>query len=256
MKILINYKWVLDETDITVDQEKRIMDTSRAKYKISEIDRNAIELGSTLKEKLGCDIISLTVGKGVKSSLKDVLSRGIDKAYYIESETLESSDTARILAAAIRKIGDVDLVICGEGSSDNYSQQVGPRLAGLLGYQLVTYASEVSPEDSDFKIVRKLEDEIETVKAKTPLVLTVVSEINEPKIPGMKQILSARKKPSEELKIEDLGLSPSERVSPVAVVKEGASIMDRKQVKLNNGDTSIKEAAVKLVQFLRNDKVI
>lgn len=255
MKILVCYKWVLDEADITVDSANRALNTSRAKYKISEIDRNALELGSSLKN--GDDeLAALTAGHAAKSSLKDVLSRGADKAYYAETEDLESSAATKVLAAAIKKIGPFDLIICGEGSSDNYSQQVGPRLAGILGYQLVTYASSVKREGNRLTVLRKLENDTEKIEVTVPTVLTVVSEINDPKVPGMKQILSARKKPSEALNLEDLDLDENDLETPVTVLNVGPSIMDRKHIKLNGGDTSLREAAEELVKRLKADKAI
>lgn len=255
LKIAVCYKWVLDEADIVVDQENNALDIKRAKYKISEIDRNALTLGVDLKTNDGI-LLGLTVGPNVKSSVKDVLSRGADKAFFIESDELESSAAAKVLAAAIKKIGDIDLVICGEGSSDQYSQQVGPRIAALLDWNLVTYASDVKAEGNKLTAIRKLEDEVETIAVNVPAVLTVVSEINQPKVPGMKQILAARKKPSETVKIEELNMEKNALKTPVKVMDIGPAVMERRQIQLNKGDVSIPQAAEKLVGLLRKDKVI
>lgn len=255
MKIVVCYKWVLDEADIVIDQENQALDTKRAKYKISEIDRNALMLGSELNTDDG-ELVALTVGKDVKNSLKDVLSRGADKAYFVEIDQLGSAATAKVLAAAIEKIGDVDLVLCGEGSSDQYSQQVGPRIAALLGWSLVTYASSVTSENDQLTVLRKLEDDVETVKVRTPAVLSVVSEINQPKTPSMKQILAARKKPSEELKISDLNLTDEALETSVKVISMGPAVIKRRQVRLNEGDVSISQAAGKLAKLLKENEIV
>ncbi|MFT8929733.1 MAG: electron transfer flavoprotein subunit beta/FixA family protein [Sporolactobacillus sp.] len=254
MKIVVCYKWVLDEADIIVDREKQVLDTKRAKYKVSEIDRNALMLGSELADD--DELVTLTAGATVKNSLKDVLSRGADKAYYIETPQLESAATAKVLAAAIKKIGAVDLVLCGEGSSDQYSQQVGPRIAALLNWSLVTYASSVTVANDQLTVVRKLEDDIETVSVQTPAVLSVVSEINQPKTPGMKQILAARKKPSEAFTIADLDLTDEVLTTPVKVTDVGPAVMKRHQVRLNEADVTLAQAAENLAELLKKNEIV
>lgn len=256
MKALVCYKWVPDEADIIVDQHNKILKMDKVKYKVSEYDRNAIELGVSLCEKNGYEVLSLTAGKDVKASAKDVLARGIDKAYLIECDELESSISSTVLAEAIKKIGDIDVIICGEGSGDQYSQQVGPRLAALLGYQLITYAASVEVEGEQLKVERKLDDGTELVKVKQPVVLTVLPEINHPRIPGMKQILAAKKKPIEELTLSDLGFTNESLAASIKVMKVGPSIMERKQIRMNEGSVSIKDAVKALVQQLKTNKDI
>lgn len=256
MKALVCYKWVPDEADIVIDTETKSMKMDKVKQKISEYDRNAIELGVTLNEKNGFTIESITVGKNVKQSTKDVLARGIEKAYYVETETIDSSASAKVIAEAVKSIGDVDLVICGEGSGDEYSQQVGPRVAALLDYQLVTYVSSFTENGGTFTAERKLEDGIEVVKTKGPTVVTVLSDINVPRIPGMKQILSAKKKPSEELSLTSLVKTEQLISGGVTVKNIGPSIQDRKQIRMNADGENVTEAVAKLVQQLRANKDI
>lgn len=256
MKTLVCYKWVPDEADIIVDQASRTLNMDKVKSKVSEYDRNAIELGVSLSESNGFNVESITVGTSVKASATDVLARGIEKAYYVETEALDSSAAAKVIVEAVKKIGDVDLIICGEGSGDQYSQQVGPRVAALLGYHLVTYVSSLTADGDTFTAERKLEDGVEVVKVQGPTVVTVLSDINTPRIPGMKQILSAKKKPSEELAIADLGLAADQLTSGVTVKNIGPSIQDRKQIRINPDGESMKEAVEKLVQQLKANKDI
>ena len=136
-KCLVCYKWTLDEQDIKIKPEDLSLDSSRAKGKISDFDRNAIEEATLLVEKNGGAVDALTYGTAsVKQSLKDALSRGPEKVYWIADASAENADanvTANVLAAAIRKLGQYDLILCGEGSSDLFNQQTAPRLAALLG---------------------------------------------------------------------------------------------------------------------------
>lgn len=255
MKALVCYKWVPDEADIIVDKAARTLNMDKAKSKVSEYDRNAIELGVSLCENNGFCVESLTVGPNVKASTKDVLARGIEKAYYVETEALDSLAASKVIVEAVKKIGGVDLIICGEGSSDEYSQQTGPRVAALLDYQIVTYVSSLTVEDDGFTAERKLDDGVEIVNFQEPAVVTVLSDINTPRIPGMKQILSAKKKPSEELPLAEL-VSADQLDSGLAVKSIGPSIQDRKQIRLNANGESVKEAVGKLVQQLRANKDI
>ncbi len=256
MKALVCYKWVKDEADITVDTAARTLNMDKAKYKVSEIDRNAIELGVVLNEQQGVEVVALSVGQTVNASIKDVLARGAEKAYYVETQELDSYVSAKVIAESVKKIGDVDLIICGEGSGDQYSQQVGPRIAAQLGYEVVTYVSKVEVNDSEIIAERKLDDGVEVVKVQAPAVITVLSEINEPRIPGMKQILSAKKKPSEELSLADLGFTAEMLEGLVKVTNVGPVVMDRKQIRMNADGVSVKESVSKLVESLKANKDI
>jgi len=233
-KCLVCYKWTLDEQDIKIRPEDLSLDSSRAKGKISDFDRNAIEEAALLVEKNGGAVDALTYGTAtVKQSLKDCLSRGPEKVYWISDASAENADasvTANVLAAAIRKIGQYDLILCGEGSSDQFNQQTASRIAALLGLPCVTFANKLSHEGDTAKATRKLEDCQEEVSVKGPVVISVLSEINKPRIPSLKQVLGASKKPNEEIKVADLGLKP-EDLQPKAVRKSVKGfVMQRKNV--------------------------
>jgi len=233
-KCLACYKWTLDERDIKVKAEDLSLDSSRAKGKISDFDRNAIEEATQLVEKQGGAVDALTYGTAaVKQSLKDLLSRGPEKAYWVADASAESADanvTANVLAAAIRKLGQYDMILCGEGSSDLFNQQTAPRLAALLGLPCVSFVSKLTVEGDTVRATRKLEDCVEVVIVKGPVVISVLSEINKPRIPSLKQVLGAAKKPNEEIKIADLGLKPQE-LQPKAVRKSVKGfVMQRKNI--------------------------
>jgi electron transfer flavoprotein beta subunit len=233
-KCLVCYKWTLDEQDIKIKPEDLSLDSSRAKGKISDFDRNAIEEATLLVEKQGGAVDALTYGTStVKQSLKDVLSRGPEKVYWIGDASAESADatvTANVLAAAIRKLGTYDMILCGEGSSDLFNQQTAPRLAALLGLPCLSFVQKLSVEGDSVTATRKLEDCQEVITVKGPVVVGVLSEINKPRIPTLRQVLGAAKKPNEEIKVADLGLKP-EDLLPKAVRKSVKGfVMKRKNV--------------------------
>jgi electron transfer flavoprotein beta subunit len=231
---LVCYKWTLDEQDIKIKPEDLSLDSSRAKGKISDFDRNAIEEAALLVEKNGGAVDALTYGAAtVKQSLKDALSRGPAKVYWISDASAETADacvTANVLAAAIRKIGPYDLILCGEGSSDLFNQQTAARVAALLGLPCLTFLQKLSVEGDVVTATRKLEDGTEEVSVEGPAVVSVLSEINKPRIPTMKQVLGASKKPNEEIKIADLGLKPEELQPKAVRTSVKGFVMHRKNV--------------------------
>lgn len=252
--IIACYKWVVNEQDIKIDSASLKLDMGRAKYKISDYDRNAIEEGTKLHETLGGSFTCLTFGtKQAKTSLKDALSRGPENAVWVNDEQAETADafvTSNVLAAAIQQIGNYDLILCGEGSSDQYAQQVGPRLASLLNIPAVTFVSKLTVEGNQITCERKLGDSVETVKVQAPALITVLPEINKARIPGLKQVLGAAKKPMKELKLSDLNLSESD-LAPKAVRKEVKGyVMNRKNVLHNDGNLAdnVKQVVASLIK--------
>jgi electron transfer flavoprotein beta subunit len=233
-KCLVCYKWTLDEQDIRIKPEDLSLDSSRAKGKISDFDRNAIEEATLIVEKQGGAVDVLSYGTStVKQSLKDVLSRGPAKAYWIADNSAESADanvTAKVLAAAARKLGQYDLILCGEGSSDLFNQQTASRLAALLGLPCLSFVQKLSVEGDSVKATRKLEERVEVVSVKGPVVIGVLSEINKPRIPSLKQVLGASKKPNEEIKIADLGLKPEDLEAKAVRKDVKGFVMKRKNV--------------------------
>jgi electron transfer flavoprotein beta subunit len=231
-KCLVCYKWTLDEKDIKIKPEDLSLDVSRAKGKISDFDRNAIEAATQIVEQQGGEVHALTYGTPeVKHSLKDVLSRGPGRAYWIADKSAENADayaTANVLAAAIKKLGPYDLILCGEGSSDSFNQQTAIRLAALLGLPCVSFVLKLSVEGGTVKATRGLSDCTEVATVKGPAVLSVLGQINHPRIPSLKQVLGASKKPNQEIKVADLGLAP-DQLRPKAVHKSVRGFVSKRK---------------------------
>lgn len=199
MKIAVALKAVHDGEDIQVAGD-RTLDYSKSKLTISEYDKNAIELAAQLAAD-GGDAVALTVGAAEvdNSKLKkDILSRGVSELYMAADDAcadLDARATAAELAAQLEAAGGADLVVCGDGSADNYMQQVEVQLAEALGWPVVTAVSSVEAGDGKVVCTRTLEDCFETVEVSLPAVVSVTPDAAEPRIPGMKDILAAGKKP-------------------------------------------------------------
>jgi len=203
------FKWVVDEAYIR-RSAGGALDFSSVDYKIGEYDRNAIEEAVRQRDAGGGgSVIGVTVGTPESAKgVKDGLSRGMDQAFFVSDPSfkdLEPSQTAAILAEVIRsRILQYDLIACGEGSSDLYAQQVGPRLAELLGIPCVCFVQKLSIEGGRLRAERRVEDGVEVVEAPLPALVTVLPDINTPRIPGVRDTLMAGKKPVITVKRDEL----------------------------------------------------
>lgn len=164
---------------------------------------------------------ALTNAKG----RKDVLSRGPDELIVVIDDQFEQAlpqHTAAALAAAAQKSG-FDLLICGDGSSDLYAQQVGLLVGEALNIPAINGVSKIlSLTDSTLTVERELEDEVETLSIPLPAVIAVSTDINTPQIPSMKAILGAAKKPVQVWSPADIGLNsvPAYSAQQVAAPKQ------------------------------------
>jgi electron transfer flavoprotein beta subunit len=252
MMVIVCYKWTLDEEDIRVNEQTRALLTDRAQYRISPYDRNAIECGVQLAERSGGEVVALSVGdEDVVNSLKDALSRGPARAVWVGCPELAAADAAavsRTLAAAARRLGEYDLIICGEGSSDYYNQQTGPRLAALLGIPAVTCVSKLSVAGRILRAERKLEEGVEAVEADLPALVTVLPDITQARIPNLKQILSAGKKPAVRLSLAELGLAADELRARARRDSLLGTVSERKKIVLRG-----EGAAAELLRQLKQE---
>lgn len=248
------YKWVLDEADLRINADLSV-DLSRAKGKISDYDKNAIEAANRAAQILGGKAIGATFGSsGIKASFKDTLSRGLDEGMAVitsEFDGFDSTVTSRALAAAIAKDDDIAMVICGEGSSDNYARQIAPRIGALLDWPVITSVSKIEVAENRVIATRTMDDCMQTVTVELPVVLAVLPEINPAPIPGLKAVMEARKKPITELIAADLGVNLTPGVDAIEVKGYAA---DRKN-NILPGDTNA-EKVMNLLEALRKEGVL
>lgn len=218
MKTVICYKVTYDERDMVTGAD-RLASFEKAAPKIGDYDLNAIEAGVQLAADTGGEALCLSVGGQLLTDTKtrkSLLSRGGSANVVVVDDNLVDADstvTAKALAAAITKIGDVDVVVCGEGSADEYSQQVAAQVAALLGVPYVNGVSAISAVGGGLNLERTLEDEIEWVETTGPVVVSVMADSNSPRIPSMKDILGAGKKSTIEWAATDIGVDTTAAAS-------------------------------------------
>ena len=199
MNIVVCCKVVPDDQDIQVAADGTL-DYSKAKPIVSAYDLNAIEAAAQLAD--GGRVVAVTAGPADidDSKLKkNILARGVDELYMTADDACKGLDAhaaAAALADLVAKAGEYDLILCGDGSADDYAQQVDVQLAARLGLPSVNGATKIEAGSGSVTVERTLEDVVEVVEAPLPCVVSVAPDIALPRIPGMKDILAAGKKPS------------------------------------------------------------
>jgi len=257
MNIFVCMKQTYDLQQVRIRKETRQPVLENVPLTLGNIDKNALEEAVRLKEKHGGKITVLSVGpESLEDTAKEALAMGADEAVLVmapELEAIESALSAALLAKAAGQAGPFDLILLGEGSTDNYSGQVGPRLAELLDLPQITFAKSLSVEGRILKALRSLEDCLEEVETDLPALVTVVSEINEPRIPAVTQILKAGRKPKKLLRPDDLGLQLKGFPPQVETLSNLAPVQNRKGILFKDGEKEIPDLVKALQEegFLR-----
>jgi len=212
MNIIVCAKQVVDVSEIKIDPGTKKPILQGVPQKISDIDKNAMEEAIKIKEKHGGKITVLTVGTSdAKERIKELLAMGADEGVLVVApEKYDYHVVVSLLAEAVKKIGEYDLILCGEASIDMFSGQVGPQLAGLLNIPQITYAQKIDAEKNKIVADRNMGDKAVTTESSYPVLVTVTKEINEPRLPSLMQILAAANKPINEWSADSLlsGVNP------------------------------------------------
>lgn len=210
MNIVVAMKQIPDLQQIRIRDRKPVFDN--VPFTFGNIDKNALEAAVQIKEAGEANVVALCVGSSdLEDTIKEALAAGADEAKIVIHEgDMESSASAQLIAAAVKKMDAPDLILFGEGSGDNYSSQVGSRVAQILGLPQVGYVSKIEIQDGSAIVTRSLEDSEEVLKVKLPAVISVTADLNRVRIPSVMQILKAGKKPKEvivenELDIKAIG---------------------------------------------------
>jgi electron transfer flavoprotein beta subunit len=185
-------------------------------------DEYAVEEGLKWNESLGGKVTVLSLGPAEwTEQIRRALAMGATDALLLSDSSFAKLDVlgaARAVAAAIGKLGDVDLVLCGRNSTDDESGAFGPTLARVLGWPQLTYVGKIAELDEGSKRIvaeRHLEEQIETVESRLPAVVTVVKDINEPRYPSLLRIKRVAKIEIPTWSAADLGLGD---VAPAVTV--------------------------------------
>jgi len=258
MNIIVCIKQVPETTEVKINPETNTLIREGVKSIINPFDMYAIEEGLRLKEKFGGKAIVISMGPPqAEAALREALSLGCDEAILICDRAFAGSDTwatSYTLSSAIRKINDFDLILCGKQASDGDTAQVGPGISAHLDIPQVTYVKKIEEiKDGVMRVERMMEEGFEIIETPLPALLTVVKEINEPRLPSLKGMIRAKSAKitvwtQKELNLDaqNIGLCGS----PTQVIKIFTP-PPRTGGQIFQGETS--EVVNKLVELLKNE---
>ncbi len=252
MKIIVCAKQVVDVSEMKVDPSTKKPILQGVPQKISDIDKNAMEEAIKIKDKQGGKITVVTVGPvDAKERIKELLAMGADEGILISPpDKHDYRVVSSLLAGAMKKIGEYDIILCGEASIDLFSGQIGPQLAGLLNIPQITYAQSVNAEKDKVVAERNMGDKAVTTESTYPVLITVTKEINEPRLPSLMQILGAANKPINDWSADSL----TDKITPkVETIELKGVSMERKNIVYQN---DLDESVNKLVESLAKEGVL
>ncbi len=258
MNIIVCIKQVPDTTNIRIDPETNTLVRSGVQSIINPFDMYAIEEAVRLKEKFGGLVTIVTMGPPqAEEALREAISLGADEAVLISDRAFAGSDTwatSYTLSRAIQKIGKFDIIICGKQAIDGDTAQVGPGIAAFLDIPQITFVKKIEDiKDSLMRADRMTEEGYDIVESPLPCLITVVKEINEPRLPSLKGKMKAKKIEIKKLEAKDLDADPDSlglKGSPTKVVKIFTP-PPRKGGQILEGEA--KEVSGKLVELLKGE---
>jgi electron transfer flavoprotein beta subunit len=258
VNIIVCVKKVPEIDQVTVKDGKA---ESSGTGMTNPFDMYAIEEAIRLKEKTGDNVYALTFGpQDSEFALREALSLGADSAVRIPDDDVSASDImagARILASAIAKIGDVKVVLFGKQAVDDDASSVPAAVAGFLNWPQILFVKKIREfGDESITAERATEDGFDVVEASLPAVISVVKEINEPRLPSLKGKMKARKAKIEVMSLSDIGLEKETAGagSPSRLI-EAKEPPPRPRGEILEGITP-EELADKLVKRLKDNKII
>ncbi len=227
MRIIVCVKQVPSSNEVRLDPVTNTIIRDGRQSVINPFDTYAVEQAVQIKEKLGGEVLALSMGiPATERLLRDAMSRGADRSLLLSDRRFAGADTlatAYTLSLGVRHLGDFDLILCGKMAVDGDTAQIGPELAENLGIPHVTDVCELV-EISDNEIVcKKVTDKGHSLlRVRLPALLTVVKDINMPRLPSISGVRFGINAPFESLGADDLAADP-QRIglsgSPTQVVK-------------------------------------
>jgi electron transfer flavoprotein alpha/beta subunit len=209
VKIVVCIKQVPDTAEVRINPETNTLIRDGVPSIINPYDMHAIEGGLQIRERTGGSITAITMGPPqAEASLREAVSMGVDDAVLISDRAFAGSDTwatAYTLSKAIVLLG-ADIIICGKQAIDGDTAQVGPEIAEFLGIPHVAYVRRIDDVRDDAIVVQRLMDDgFDVIESSLPVLLTVVRELNVPRLPSLKGKMAAKKAAIRKLTAADIG---------------------------------------------------
>jgi electron transfer flavoprotein beta subunit len=208
MKILVCVKQVPDTAEVRINPATNTLIREGVPSIINPYDLHAIEAALQIKEKVPATVTVLTMGPPqAEEALREAIAMGADEAVLLTDRAFAGSDTwatAYTLAKAARKLG-FDIIFCGKQAIDGDTAQVGPEMAEFLNIPHIAYVKKLEKLEDDRIVAQRMMDEgYDVVESSLPLLMTVVREINQPRLPSLKGKMRAKKTEIKKLSHKDL----------------------------------------------------
>lgn len=260
MEIAVCIKQVPDTTEVRINPETNTLIREGVPSIVNPFDENAVEEALRLREKHGGKVTVVTMGPPqAVEALKQCLAMGVDEAFLVSDRAFAGSDTwatSYTLAQTLKKLGKFDIIFCGKQAIDGDTAQVGPGIAEWLNLPQATFAVKVEVEGAKAKVERLLEEANEVIEVPLPCIITVVKQINEPRLPSLKGLMKAKKAEIKTLSAADIAADSAVcglKGSPTRVKKIFAPPQKGGGEMLSG---SVDEMVTALVGKLKEQKVI
>lgn len=258
MNIVVCVKQVPGTTEVKMNKETNTIIREGVESIINPFDMHAVEEGLRIRERLGGKVTVLSMGiPSVAELLKTAIGLGVDDAVLLSDRAFAGADTlatSYALSMGIRKIGGVDLVICGKQATDGDTAQVGPSLAEKLGWPHTTYVRKIEEiNEKSIRCQRMTDDGYEVIEMPLPAVITVVKEINEPRLPSLKNMMRAKKAAVNVWTADDIGADKNLcglKGSPTQVVQTFVPVHEVKSEMIEgNAEEQVRKLVDKLLSM-------
>ena len=206
MKILVAVKRVIDyNVQVRVKEDGTGVVTENVKMSTNPPDDNAIEEAVKIKESgKATEIIAVTVGEEkAQETVRKALAVGVDRGIHVKADgIIEPIAVSKVLQKIVEK-EKPDLVFMGKQAIDDDCNQTGQMLAALLNWPQATFASKIEIKDKKLEVVREIDEGLETIEVNIPAIVTCDLRLNEPRYASLPNIMKAKKKPLEQIKVEE-----------------------------------------------------
>ena len=220
LKILVPVKRVVDyNVKVRVKNDNTGVELDNVKMSMNPFDEIAVEEALRLKEKgIANEVIAISIGASqVQETIRNALAMGADSGIFVElNKSFEPLNIAKIIASTAKK-ENIDLIILGKQAIDDDMNATGQMIAALLNWPQATFASKVEIAEKKAKISREVDGGIENLEITLPAVISTDLRLNEPRYASLPNIMKAKKKPINEIKIEELNVEIKQRLDVLKV---------------------------------------
>ena len=265
MRIVVPIKQVPETRNVRMDEATGTVIRDGVASIVNPLDLYAIESAIQLREEHGGEVVCVSMGPAkAEVALREAISMGADRGVLLSDKSFAGSDTwatSYVLSEAIKRIGEYSVVICGERATDGDTGQVGPGIGAFLDLPVISYVSRIEDVSrSECRVRRLVEDGYEVLSSSLPVVLTVVKEVSEPRLPTLRGKQRARKAELAVWCVEELNIDLGKvglAGSPTRVVKISKPKVARKCIKtIASDEEAVGKSVVELAEFLSGKELL